>query len=164
MPKTAEQIKHEPVSQERWRNNRTTVLWFDPRKIQPLTNHILVELDEATEKSALVIPDVARNKDIGTRTGVILAVGPGKFVEKYSTKLTHELPKIKFKPTTLKPGDRVVIGHYSDWESWNCSADGHERDSNIVLCQEADVRLFEECEHDILAGDKCIFCDRTVMV
>lgn len=121
---------------------------FDPRKIKPTSNHILVELDEATEATtSIVVPDVARNKDIGTRTGIVLAVGPGKWHEdrrgwKELIPSHILLPQV-FKPTTLKPGDRVVIGHFSDWESWNCSADGHEKDKNIVLCQEADVRLYE---------------------
>jgi chaperonin GroES len=46
-----------------------------------------------------------------------------------------------FKPTTLQPGDRVIIGHYSDWESWFSDYEGRGR--NVVLCQEADVRLFQ---------------------
>jgi co-chaperonin GroES (HSP10) len=140
MPLNREQIKHAPVSGDTWRQPRTSVLWFDPRKIRPLGDHILVELEEATEPTFLVVPEIARNKDIGTRTGTVLAVGPGKWYEKPG--LTWELTRQIFKPTTLKPGDRVIIGHYSDWESWSAAADGHEsRDRNIVLCQEADVRV-----------------------
>jgi co-chaperonin GroES (HSP10) len=143
LPKTREQIKHAPVSGDTWRQPRTSVLWFDPRKIKPLGNHILIELDEATDRTLLHVPDIARNKDIGTRIGTVLAVGPGKWHEKPG--LTWELTKQVFKPTTLKRGDRVVIGHYSDWESWNCTADGHQsRGANIVLCQEADVRVVIE--------------------
>lgn len=143
MPKTREQIKHDPVSSEVWRNNRTGVMWFDPRKILPLGDHILVELHEEQALSqAIVIPDIAKNQDIGTRVGTVIAVGPGKLKEIYETKFSWEMPKIVRTPMTLKPGDRVVIGHYSDWESWNCSADGHESKArNIVLCQEADVRF-----------------------
>ena len=121
---------------------RTSVLWFDPRKIRPLGNHILVELDaESIHTTKLVVPDIARNREIGTRLGTILAVGPGKWYEKPG--LSWELTRQYFKPTTLKPGDRVYIGHYSDWESWNCAADGYAgRGANIVLCQEEDVRLY----------------------
>lgn len=146
MPKTREQIKHDPVSSEVWRDNHTQVMWFDPRKIKPLGNHILVELDEATEATEnIIVPDAARNRDIGTRIGTVLAVGPGKLKEIYPDNRTHVLPRIVHKPMTLKPGDRVVIGHYSDWESWNCSSDGHQsQDKNIVLCQEADVRFVIE--------------------
>lgn len=143
MPKTREEIKHDPVASEVWRNNRTAVMWFNPREIQPLTDHILVELDPEPEASLiLVTPGIARNREIGTRTGTVLAVGPGKWqeVRQYTESWIHN--RWRFKKTTLKPGDRVAIGHYSDWESWNCSADGHEsRDRNIVLCQEADVRV-----------------------
>jgi co-chaperonin GroES (HSP10) len=140
MPLTREAIKHAPVSQEVWRTPRTGVLWFDPRQIKPLGDHILVELDEATDAPCtLVIPDIARNKDIGTRTGTVLAVGPGKWHEKHDQN--GNLIRRRWRPTTLKRGDRVVIGHYSDWESWHCSVDGHQsRDRNIALCQEGDVR------------------------
>jgi len=142
MPRTPEQIKHDPVPTETWRDNRTQVggLWFDPRKIRPLSDHILVELDEATDPTTLVVPDVARNRDIGTRTGVVLAVGPGKWHERtHGMNVSWLQAKLFFKPTTLKPGDRVKIGHFSDWESWSSDFEG--RAKNIVLCQEADVRL-----------------------
>lgn len=142
MPKTREQIKHDPVSPERWRPQRTQVggLWFDPLKLQPLGDHITVLLDEETPVSTtLTIPDVARNRDIGTREGVVLKVGPGKLVEKRKYTESWQLNPLVFKPTTLKPGERVVIGRYSDWESWSCDYEGRAR--NVVLCQEADVRV-----------------------
>lgn len=168
MPKTREQIKHDPVAAETWRNNRTGVMWFDPRRIQPTADHILVELDEERPLSSrIVIADISRNREIGTRIGTVIAVGPGKWREKRKNEESWILNPLVLVPTKLKPGDRVVIGHYSDWESWNCSADGHEsRGKNIVLCQEADVRVLleEECEHDISAGGKCIFCDAQVPV
>jgi co-chaperonin GroES (HSP10) len=142
MPQTAEAIKHAPVSNEVWRNNHTAVLWFDPRKIRPTTDHILVELDDETTTGVILTPDIAKNQEIGSRVGTVLAVGPGKWHEKRNSDLSWVLNPLQFKPTTLKPGARVIIGHYSDWESWNCSADGHQsRDKNIVLCQEADVRV-----------------------
>lgn len=140
MPQNREQIKHAPVAKEVWRQPRTSTLWFDPRKIRPLGDHILVELDPEPPVSKTIVAPQNAAKDIGTRTGTVLAVGPGKWKEKPG--LSWELTKQYFVPTTLKPGQRVVIGHYSDWESWNCSADGHEsRDANIVLCQENDVRV-----------------------
>ena len=141
MPKTREQIKHEPVSSETWRPQSTQIggLWFDPLKIKPLGDHILVELEEATEPTSLVVPDVARNKDIGTRFGTVIAVGPGKWHEKRINTETWIHNRIVFKPTTMKPGDRVAIGHFSDWESWFADFEGRGR--NVVLCQEADVRI-----------------------
>ena len=143
MPRSREQIKHDAVSPEVWRPQRTQLggLWFDPYKIKPLGDHLLVELDEATERTTLIVPDVARNKDIGTRTGTVLAVGPGKWREKRDFEETWILNPLIFEPTTLKPGDRVVIGHYSDWESWFADYEGRGR--NVVLCQEADARLYE---------------------
>lgn len=161
--KTREQIKHDPVSSEVWRQPRTATLWFDPRKIRPMGNHILVELDEEIPSSEVIVaPDISRNKEIGTRIGTVLAVGPGKWSEKPGP--TWVLSKQIFKPTELKSGDRVIIGHYSDWESWNCSADGFEgRGANVVLCQEADVRLFfrgANCPHGICASASCEDCGR----
>jgi co-chaperonin GroES (HSP10) len=142
MPQTREAIKHAPVSSEVWRNNRTQVggLWFDPLKIKPLTDHILVLLDEETPPSKLIaIPDVAKNQDISTRIGTVVAAGPGKWKEKRNSDVSWVLNPLVFKPTTLKPGARVAIGHYSDWESWFCDFEG--RGQNVVLCQEADVRV-----------------------
>jgi co-chaperonin GroES (HSP10) len=142
MPKSREQIKHEPVSSERWRPQRTQIggLWFDPLKIQPLGNHILVVLDDEVPASdILVAPDVARNMEIGTRIGTVIAVGPGKLEEKRKWTESWQLNPLVFKPTTLKPGERVAIGHYSDWESWFCDYEGRGR--NVVLCQEADARV-----------------------
>lgn len=150
MPQTREQIKHSPVTQEPWRDNRTSVMRFDPRTIRPMSDHILVELDECSAPTTrLLVPDVARNQEIGTRTGIVLAVGPGKWHEDRSGWKepipSHISLPLVFRPTKLKPGDRVLIGHFSDWESWNCSHDGHQsQDKNIVLCQEADVRVILE--------------------
>lgn len=145
MPQSPEAIKHSPLSSETWRNNKTQVMWFDPRKIQPLGDHILIELDEGTEPTFLHVPDSAKNQEIGTRIGTVLKVGPGKWREKRNWEETWMLNPYVLDPMRLKPGDRVVIGHYSDWESWNCSADGHQqRDKNIVLCQQNDVRLILE--------------------
>lgn len=146
MPQSQAEIKHAPVSSESWRDNRTSILWFDPRQIRPLGDHILVELESESMQveyvtSVILRPDICLNRELGTRAGVVLAVGPGKWTEKPG--LSWELTKQVFKPATLKPGDIVLIGHYSDWESWNAGADGFEgQDNNIVLCQEGDVRLY----------------------
>jgi len=142
MPRTREQIKHDPVSTEVWKNNRTQVggLWFDPLKIKPLGDHILVVLDEEQPLSkSIVTPDICKNREIGTRIGTVIAVGPGKIREKRKNDESWMLNPLRQDRMTLKPGDRAVIGHYSDWESW--AADYEGRAANVVLCQEADVRM-----------------------
>jgi len=143
LPKTREEIKRESVSREVWRNNCTQVggLWFDPRQIRPLGDHILVELDSepGAPEGIIFAPDIARNQEIGSRVGTVLAVGPGKWRERRKNDESWMLNPLVRKPLTLKPGDRVIIGHYSDWESWHSDYEG--RDANIVLCQEADVRV-----------------------
>lgn len=141
MPKTREEIKHGAVSQETWRNNRTQVggLWFDPRQIKPLADHILVELDEDVPMSLVMFSPENVEREIGTRLGTVIAVGPGKLSEKRNYTESWKLNPLQFKPTTLKPGDRVAIGHYSDWESWSSDYEGRGR--NIVLCQENDCRV-----------------------
>ena len=139
MPKTREQIKRDPVTSERWRPQRTQVggLWFNPLKIRPLGDHILIVLDALAEESDIIAAPQTYQCDIGTRIGTVVAVGPGKWKEKPG--LSYEITRERFYPTTLKVGDRVTIGHYSDWESWDADFEG--RGPNVVLCQEADVRL-----------------------
>jgi co-chaperonin GroES (HSP10) len=136
-----EQIKHAPVSQEQWRPQRTQVggLWFDPRQIKPLGEHILVELDEDVPMAVTILAPEIAEKEIGTRLGTVLAVGPGKLQEKRKWTESYMLNPLVRKPMTVKVGDRVAIGHYSDWESWFSDFEG--RGKNVVLCQEADVRI-----------------------
>lgn len=145
MPKTREAIKHAPVSSEVWRDNKTQVggLWFDPLKIQPVGDHILIELDGERPSNLIIAPQTAV-KEIGSRVGTVIAVGPGKWKQELTAMergkpISWILSPWVFKPTTLKPGARVIIGHYSDWESWFCDYEGRGR--NVVLCQEADVRV-----------------------
>jgi len=137
MPLNREQIKRAPVSQEIWRPQRTQVggLWFDPREIRPLGDHVLIELElelmQVNYVTRIILPpDICTNTERQTRAGIVLRVGPGNWNEK----------KWRRDPMTLKPGDAVIIGPYSDWESWASDYEG--RDNNIVLCQEADVRLY----------------------
>lgn len=140
-----EQIKHAPVSNEVWRPQRTQVggLWFDPREIEPLGDHIVVELDYEMPPSMIVAaPEITENTELGTRIGTVLTVGPGKWKEVRKYTESWMLNPLKFERTTLKPGDRVAIGHYSDWESWFSDYEGRGR--NIVLCQEKDVRVLIE--------------------
>jgi len=145
MPLSREEIKHAPVSREVWRPQRTQVLDFDPLKIRPLGDHILLVLDELPEESQIIAAPETHERDIGTRIGTVIAIGPGKWKEKPG--LSWEITRQRFYPTLLKPGDRVVIGRYSDWESWNC--DSRPSGPNVVLCQEADVRFVIVEDHPL---------------
>ena len=100
-------------------------LWFDPSKIRPLGNHVVIELEPSSVSGVILRPDTVP-EERGTRKGTVLHVGPGKWNKKGTAR----------KPMQLKPGDRVLVGPYSDWESWDAWAPGN----NIVVCQEADVR------------------------
>lgn len=105
-------------------------LQFDPHDLEPLGDHILVELDaEPATKGVLAKPDIAVNRERTTRTGTVLKVGPGK--------RDPDNPRERL-PMYLKPGQRVVVGHYSDWESWEADWEGRGR--NVVIFQENDVR------------------------
>ena len=58
-----------------------------------------------------------------SRIGTVLKCGPGRRIEGYGNKR---------KEMQVKPGDRVVIGKYTDWES---------QYAGIVVCMEGDVRV-----------------------
>jgi len=65
-------------------------------KIQLLSNRVLIKRDEnpATSECGIIIPEGALEKP---RTGVVVAVGPGKVVEG------------KTLPMYVKVGDRVMF-------------------------------------------------------
>ena len=68
-------------------------------KMQPLANRVLVQVDQAEEKSkgGIIIPDTAKESP---QKGIVLAVGKGK----------------KDEPMTVKVGDAVLYGKYSGAE------------------------------------------------
>ena len=72
-------------------------------KIQPLSDRVVVQAQDAEEQTAsgLYIPDTAKEKP---QRGVVLAVGPGR-VEN-GTKIDM----------TVKAGDVVLYGKYSGTE------------------------------------------------
>lgn len=67
--------------------------------IRPLADRVLVEPEQAEEKTAggIIIPDTAKEKP---QKGTIVACGEGK----------------KDEPVTVKPGDKVLYGKYSGTE------------------------------------------------
>lgn len=145
MPKTREQIKHErqhalpyisPHFGDGGWHTTPGALSFDPKTIQPFGDHILVAIDSESESEGMIAkPDIARNVERNCRIGTVLKVGPGEWKDSKTHKGKHIGIRI---PMTLKPGDRVVVGQYSDWESWDADYEG--RGANICIFQEADVR------------------------
>lgn len=67
--------------------------------VKPLADRVLVEPEEAEEKTAggIIIPDTAKEKP---QKGTVVAVGSGK----------------KDEPITVKQGDKVLYGKYSGTE------------------------------------------------
>jgi chaperonin GroES len=104
--------------------------------IQPLQDWALIEPSEAKGKTTggLYIPDTAKEKPV---EGKVLAVGKGRW-ETPEKKLgsrpkkKQEKEKKIFKPTVLKPGDRVLYDTYGTTE---VDLDGKE----LVLVRESDV-------------------------
>ena len=72
--------------------------------LRPLADRVVVDRDEAEEKSpgGIVIPDAARKRP---QRGTVVAVGPGKFTDA-GHRMTPE----------LSVGDRVLFGFYSGEE------------------------------------------------
>src|SRR2546427_7207352 len=77
--------------------------------IQPLQDWVLIEPSEAKEKTVggVFIPDTAKEKPV---EGKVLAVGKGRWEtpeKKWGSKPKRKEEKV-FKPTVLKPGDKVL--------------------------------------------------------
>jgi len=89
-------------------------------KLLPLNDKILVKRLEAEEKTAggILLPDTAREKP---RTGEILAVGEGKWLEDGQRA-----------PMPVKVGDRVL---FSSWAGNEVRFDGQD----LLLMSEDDV-------------------------
>lgn len=69
-------------------------------KLRPLADRVVVERDEADERTAggIVLPDKAKEK---INRGKVIAVGDGK--------LNDEGKRV---PLQVKPGDHVLFGRY----------------------------------------------------
>ncbi|GIW98936.1 MAG: 10 kDa chaperonin 1 [Pirellulaceae bacterium] len=69
-------------------------------KLRPLSDRVVIERDEAEEKTAggIVLPDTAKEK---VNRGRVVAVGPGK--------LTDDGKRVE---PSVKPGDHVLINKY----------------------------------------------------
>lgn len=102
---------------------------------QPLRDRILVQLfDEPMKIGRIHRPEMAAAFHEGTRRGIVLKVGPGRWIDGYFYKLD------------VKPGEEIVIGRWADWESADAGWG-----QNVVICQEADIRVIvnreKRCEN-----------------
>lgn len=88
-------------------------------KIKPLSDRVLVQPEDAEEKtsSGIIIPDTAKEKP---QQGTVVAAGPGK-VEN-GTKIDM----------SVKKGDKVLYGKYSGTE---ITLDGEE----FLIMRESDI-------------------------
>lgn len=83
--------------------------------IKPLADRVIIEPDQAEEKTAggIIIPDTAKEKP---QKGKIVAAGPGK----------------KDEPLTVKVGDAVLYGKFAGTE---ITVDGKD----YLIMRESDV-------------------------
>lgn len=109
-------------------------------KIRPLHDRIVLRRLEVPQQGTavrianlIIIPDSA--KEPSTLCEVI-AVGPGRWRE------TEEGERL-FEPTTLRPGEKVIIGQYNDFE---------HNGEGFLICMEADVRVVVEREPSWTSG------------
>ncbi len=93
-------------------------------KLQPLSNHVLLELieeDTKTTKSGIVLPDTAEKKK--QSKGTVIAIGPGKMSEKGDRI-----------PMSLKVGDKVLFK-----EPWSEDNKMESDGKKLFLVEEDDV-------------------------
>ncbi len=98
-------------------------------KLKPLHDWAVIKRLNAEEKTAggIIIPDVAKERP---SEGVVISIGPGKY--------TVEKGRLKFTPTTIKPGQRIF---YSEYSATDAELDGRE----FTLVREEDILgTFEE--------------------
>lgn len=88
-------------------------------KIKPLSDRVLVQPEDAEEKtsSGIIIPDTAKEKP---QQGKIVAAGPGKVENGNKIDMS------------VKEGDRVLYGKYSGTE---ITLDGEE----YLIMRESDI-------------------------
>lgn len=87
----------------------------------PLKDHILVEFMPEQRDGLIIAPEIAI-VDNHSRFAKVLKVGAGE-----REMVTGEMRGVNF----VKPGDVVILGQYSDWES---------QDGKYGIFQEEDVR------------------------
>jgi chaperonin GroES len=87
---------------------------------RPLDDHLIVEVDQADEKTpgGIVLPDQAKEKP---QRGRVLAVGPGRMLDSGSRA-----------PMSLRVQDHVLFGRYSGTD---CEISG----KRVKIMSERDV-------------------------
>lgn len=93
-------------------------------KLKPLYNHVLVELmesDEKTTKSGIVLPDSVEKKE--QTKGTVVEVGPGKFSEKGDRV-----------PMSVKVGDKVLFN-----KPWSEDKKIEEDKKKFFLVEESEI-------------------------
>lgn len=88
-------------------------------KFKPLGDRVLVQADEAEEKtsSGIIIPDTAKEKP---QQGIVIAVGAGKVENGNKIEMS------------VKKGDKVLYGKYAGTE---ITLDGEE----YLIMRESDI-------------------------
>ena len=92
--------------------------------IQPLGDRVLVQREEkeATKSvGGIIIPDTAQKEK--SKTGIVLAVGPGRISDDG-----------RLVPTTIKPGSKVVFN-----AGWDNEVDMGDKDEEYFLVKESDI-------------------------
>jgi hypothetical protein len=119
---------------------------------EPRNDHIMVRITDTQEiKTSLVIPESARTVKALTRKGIVLKCGPGKWVPgewwychvdvEDTAHFDDDVYEWRWIPghrqeMLVQPGAQVVIGQWTDWESADAGWG-----ENVVICQQADVRV-----------------------
>jgi chaperonin GroES len=76
-------------------------------KIKPLHDWAIIKISEPEGKTAagIIIPEIAKDDP---SEGIVVAIGPGRY--------RIEKGRMKFIPTTLRPGQRVIFLKYTAQE------------------------------------------------
>jgi co-chaperonin GroES (HSP10) len=112
-----------------WHGSSVGSVRFDT-EWQPLADRLLVKrIGAPARSSVIVLPDSAQ-QDRSTNLGIILRCGPGKRIAGEGNKR---------QALSVKPGDVIVFGPYTDWDSFG---------QDVVLIQEADIRVVVNATHN----------------
>lgn len=98
-------------------------------KLKPLSNYVLVELmenDQKTTKSGIVLPDSVEKKE--QTKGTVVEIGPGKFSEKGDRV-----------PMSVKVGEKVLFN-----KPWSDDKKIEEGNKKFFLVEESEILAIVE--------------------